>query len=498
MIKSRQYRILVITIIVAVAGWLLFWIASQGRITIDLPEGSKNIELIGNGFRVVFETGERQVSKTVPAGSYTVIITGESGSYLALVRAGRFLRGPTINASTLIPEINRGFIGDEPRSCPVMIQGKLLSYTCGSTINSLVYHAPATAEMPTITRAIPSTVGGANLEAANEVVEGVVELDSEAYVITRIKDVDSVVRKLYSLSFVNGLPQKTFIRTIYDLKETSYRFISSADKKLLALGNSQVLSGNNFENLKPLELADSGVLGTGNFVDRSQDGQLLYAATKTAQGTNGTGTTVTGTELTVFGNKHLSKLFDKPLSVVLFCGENICTISDEGLSVWNESFRLLHTIPGVKGVVVDKSQNILTYTDKVVYRLDPAAFTGSIVYASSYYSVNYVGIAGDNTIISISSANKKHALLLNSGPQRSDEAFRPFFENKYINTVSIYGDIAYVSPELGEMVFNPANEAYDYSEEAKQAARESIFGLIDDLNIESKGYRIRVNIVGKP
>lgn len=486
MTRQRAWfiRTVVVLPIAIVLVWLLVWLWGHGRLNISLPDGVKTVEIISAETNISEQVDTSSLGKTLATGSYTVVVMKDSTSYTALVRIGRFLTGTDVSATNLSKEAGLSFIGDEPRSCPILVGSKLLSYTCNGSADSLVYHRPASAGLPSFVERVRLDIDIDNsIDEGPGTIEGIVTIEDKTYSLQY-----SAFQKhdLYRINTSGSRVTKSFIGSIANLnRETTYSvFYEGGQLRLLGVDGSQFM-GADFDNIQSAR-ADMSAFGDLTNAELTTDFGLRTLATRQDL-TRASATT--GTTLLLQNGEITERRFSEQIVQSGLCGDYVCALNEVGkLLILGDNLKEVASIAHTDGWMA--INNILyAYSTNRLYQIDTTTLSGRVAYSSGYFTMDRVSESAGRIILSLNSSNKTHTVLLDDTDNRPDRLFEPLFKNSFVNTISIYGNRVFVSPELGDPVPSPSG-GYDYRADLKAAAKDSIDSMLSEYSDSLKGYRV--------
>lgn len=478
--------------------WLLWWVFNHGFIDVRVETGASGTAytytvLDKSGYEVSrTESDSSHFRKLVRKGTYQILVENKSGSEYRLINTGGFL-SKTKTTANLQPERAREFVGNNPGFCMNYDGSLLYSYSC-SEPGSLATHLPATADTPTTTYTEPTpTIPLKALVNYAGFVKAMVIREDEAGGGVTLNDLSPQLQ-LSNPTPLKGVeaenadyiqPYKQgFIVYGRGLGVVNY-FSSPASQPRLIKSVSP-----SEDNTNPVELTVyKGSLGAlfnstsgGNDEGLSEDAEAHETAGSS--------------EYLVYGDSPRSYKFDKAYTAGGLCGDNwLCLINSGQLDMYRLSgseAKLEFSLQDVQSVF-NQNGAINIITSRRVISLNLSSLLGYVQYSFGS-ALGYCGSGpapNGYVLCVVDSKDKPVALHINTGFAEHDKIDQKVFallKDPNINSVSAYKNYLYVSPNLGEMMYDPAQRGYVYSQEIKRSTTKAINELVRRLGIDTSKY----------
>ncbi len=480
----------------------LYWFFTHSYIEItpganDTTNTSYTITEVGSQKQTYF-TSNKPIKKLVKKGQYEVLAQNGETSYFASAGTKGFLSKSTVFVK-LEQEKSRKFVGDNPGACMFNIGQSLASVDCGDLFSQLKLHVPATSKQPTYTRTSTELIDGiiegsattnqgtilllrssagtnhtayllsSDLKLGNKVLLS--ELDSEnAYYIQPYKDgfviYDGGYSKILYYSSLGSKSEAITIKAPDDKKLTP--------GALYAQGNTIITSYSN-------DLSND-VHESGNDKDPKKPKSSKKVTTVLSINTD---------------NATKQYKFSKPIFSARLCGTSkLCILSNEKLEVYDitgSKPRFVFSVGGVNRIDIVKN-TLLAVKNNAVIGLDVDKQSGSIQYSFGEYQ--YCGYANNITYytVCITTDNQKSSALFidpsTSNNGSIDKKILPLLDLPDVKSLSVYDKYIFVSPDLGEVVFNEASGSFGYDAATKTYVNKKINQAFDNSGIDKNAYQL--------
>lgn len=491
-------------IAIILIGFLLLglqWLFSHAYISVTLANPGKDevtYQFLNQANQKITEvkTEEASVKKLVRKGDYEVLVRQNDTSYLTVVSVGGFLGTTTVRAETA-PEKTREFIGNNPAACMALTGQTLISYGCSGFYANATVHLPASAEQPTYTQPVPAAIDG--------LIQGIISTPSGNLALLKtVRD--------------SGNPDQPF--TLYTIgargELTNGRILTGLDPaKLYVMGaykNGFIVYDTEFEQV--VYYSSPGAQPTEISLGTPLDSTLKpYAlsvgdASITAAYSNNTEGEVTDihdpddskvkTELAIADETTIQRLtFEGQYSAAVTCGrDKLCLQRGDQLEVYSlngdqpqQLFALgqVSTITRIAGSLLVARRNEL-----IGLAVDTRV--GSIQY--SYGDYTYCGLqtsAEGYLLCLINSNQEKVALAINAQAANDssiDKKVADLLKLPEIKDISAYGRFIYLSPDLGEPVYNESTNSFGPDPAVRSQANSAINQAVNRLGIDRNTYTI--------
>ncbi len=484
----------VLLLIIILFGWL------YSHSTIEISVANPDLGVISykltnqsDGKITTITSHSAHVKKRVHRGVSEILVSQNQKNYFAIVKTGGFLATTKVNAS-LLAEKSRAFVGDSPAPC-LFYTDQLYSYECGATVGDINLHVSASSNQPTYTqKGLPAPLEG-SVEGLAKTSKGNIALlhpfDSEgtgghvAYLL------DNNLKPLKTTALVDLASDVTYTVTayksgflVYDTSFTKLVYYASLDAQPETIAiKKPTVSG-----LQPLALSASGEAIT-----------LLYSNSSGDVGESGAAVKKIKNTVLIYNQGSSKELnFDnEPLSTAILCGtDRLCVLSGVTLSVYDTTGQkksLLYSVSGVKDVGYVGSSLIVVRGSEIL-ALDVGSLTASVDYSLGDYQ--FCGLKASDTnsyLLCVIGGSKKSALLVNRAQDNKDSIDKKVSQLRKLPKtadVSVYGQFIFVTPDLGQMIYDSASKGYDYPQGPRDAASQNIDKAAESLGLTTAGFRV--------
>jgi hypothetical protein len=494
---------LIFGLVIIFLGASLLWFYSHAYIEVTVSNNLNNSDLINYSLKnqsnqevVEKSVADSKFKKLVRRGSYEVLVTQNETSHFSVTKTGGFLSNTTVNAE-LAPEKNRQFIGNNPTPCMHYLEQTLISFVCGNEINKAQTHVAATATRPTYTKAAQT------LSVGN--IEGVAKTD----------DGDVILLKAPIIGESQGPPHSAYmLNKDIDLGRAVPLLDLDEDKtySLLAYKQGFIVYDSGFERVLYYEDIDSDPEEI-ELIKPEDNKQLPYALNVhqenivVSYSNNSKGEVASDKKsnrkvrsyVVVQGNGSSKQYEFKRKQPILanLCGNSkLCFLNKLDLEVHSLNSNKADLAFLVSDVHFFGSlgNDIIVAKDKEILGLNPDTGEGSIQYSLGSYSECGVRMTDDGYIVCLlNSAGKKAAILVDPAQENStsiDKKALGLLEIPGVKDVSVYKDFIFISPELGQLVYDPKTRIYRPNPAILQAVNSAINQAVQDLRIDKTKYKI--------
>jgi hypothetical protein len=492
------------TMAILLLPFLLFgfsWVYGHSFITVSVDNAQAgNVTYVftdqGSGKTTNVVGPASGIKRIVHKGSYEIIAEQSSGTYISVANAGGFLKTTHVHGA-LSAEEARKFVGNEPSPCMYYTGSLLYSYDCKGSLAEGKLHVPATPTQPTYTKVRSITAPG-----DNPAIEGLVTTAEGTFMLVYSNTNDPLAsahtlyqvqgdltlsggQQLLGLNNSTGYsiePYKTgFI--IFDAGFENTFYYESAAATPVSLAIPQKKSSN-------LEIYAHSIRG---------DAIAVSYANQDYEPSSKVGEKVTDkSTITILQNNKIKEFaFDTAVGTMRLCGNaKLCLLTDKLLSVYDISGntqKLLYSLGSVVSIE-DAGQDLLISRGGGVFRFDVEKRSGFVSY--SFGDATYCGISVDATGYTVcASANRigKVALRIDAKTINTDGIDKKVFnltKTSEISAVSVYDRYIFISPNLGDPVFNYNTGYYDYDQATRQRVNADIDQLITKLGFDTQKYTI--------
>lgn len=484
----------VLTVIILV---LAFW-SRYGFLTVNVSGNQGNGELTytllhqTDSNTTTITTSSTSIRRLVPRGKYEVFVSQNDNHSFSVTASKGFLRGTTVSA-TLKPERSREFVGHNPDPC-MHYRQVLVSFTCGASSDTIALHVPASGKTPTYTRKNPLAVDG-TIEGIIETNQGTVALMqlpldeqytehalfmlNDAYVPVKKRDLPGLKGdSLYAIrAYQNGF-------VVYGRPYSEVYYFESFD------ANPQTVNINRPEDnsLEPvgLKVSSDGAIGV-LFSNHQSDSD------ETARGAIRNHLLIVNKQ----GSRSMT-LNGNEFSQFTFCGKaSLCLINGGWLEVYKlgeKKLDLSFRVSGVKSLV-GLGTEVLAVRDNIVLRINVDEQSMSVDYSLGDYIYCGAETTSSNRYLLcvFNKRRKSSALLVDTAQANADSLDKKvsrLLDLEEVKDVSVYKQSIFISPELGEVVFNPDTGFFDYDPQVEARVAGTIQQKIAEIGFDRNKYTI--------
>ncbi len=494
---SRRKLIIVTALLALLLVLTLFilWLSSRGRLTVVVSQNVQQITVIGENYRNTVSNPSDITELSVPSGKYLVEISGDDGDFSALTNVPGFFQKRDINAN-LRPQDGRYFVANDSQSCVHPLGSSYVSYVCGGTMFSLVYHSQPTSTKPSlVVRAEDLFAESTSLDNPDPgVIEGVFDVNESTYALVRASENFGAGHFLYELKEAGGGFDIVFVRIIENLpSDTTFTVRRSGDKIIFIPREGRFYySGNNLSSVERIELPEEEGLIT--ISDVVNDGVLMSGFI-----TEGDDINITASKgvLSSYKAETFNKrVTNRPLIKSSYCiREYICVLDDLGrLGVYDNNLNLLYAQNEVVNFYASSEYVYVVFDTHVVeYKIQDESLTGRYIYSSDYYSVDSMSLGDEYATINVRDRNNRsHTLQIdtaNTNSIKEDVLLQPITESPFVQNASIGDRFVHLSLNLGERVINEETGSLKIDQKNLQAAEAELSSIIKNNKLKEQGYR---------
>jgi hypothetical protein len=492
----KRHKILIFLLLVASV--VVFLVSSYGFIEVDsgASSGEMTYKLQRQGSQNADElkSTSTKIRKLVRKGSYEILVKSGDKSSFAVAQVKGFLSTTTVS-SRLAPEKGRTFVGDNPGPC-MYYADLLYSYSCGGTLADIVSHLPATDTQPSYT--MDNSV---NVE---DLIEGFIKTKDGDFVIVQSFSVEGGNSPHTAYKVKNGVDAGGGIELAgldsaksYSIDTFRQGFIAYDDSFSSLVYYESVSTQPKAIVLESPEEAEFKPY----LFDASGERILALYSNNTAgevADIHDPGDNVKN-EIVVYDNGSQKKfsLDGRQYSGAKLCGNNeICLLSEKDLIVYGISGNKLQQLFQVSSVndVEMVAGTLLVFRDKEVLSLSIDPRNGSINYSLGDYKFCGVRVGTSSYVLClINSKDEKLALRVDMKVDSSDnidKKIAQLLKLPEVASIPIYDKRIFISPELGELVFNQSSGGFGYDPAKRQAVASKINQELNELRIDRNVYSV--------
>lgn len=503
----RKVLIIIVPFVIALVAFLWFFNHSYIEITVTNPPPKGDFaytitnQLSGRTF---FEnSGETSLKQRVSKGNYVITVTINGTSYFTVAKTGGFLSSTEVSAS-LKPEKLRTFIGNNPGPCMSYDGDLLFSYGCGSSFAELQVHQPATSDLPSLTQNPADNLAF--------IVEGVLKVGGSDMVLLQNNaettvDSDEARQYLYTidnnLDVISGAPLKGVASSgSYGIKtfKDGYLLYSSdlSDvlyyKDFVSEPERISITDTSTSDLSPLGMSVKGSLVAKVFSSSSSISHTESAGTSPNKGR----TIVMIYDYKTRGTNTVS--LPGAANYVELCGSySLCVINNHIFEIYKIEGGKVHksfVLPGVSDIAVN-GNTTLAVSKTGVIEINPDTQEG--FYQYTFGSYKFCGIqpqlVGGYVLCLINNKGGKYALYINPKQINADSVDKKVYQilqNPDVSGVSPYKNYIYITPDLGQSVYDPSSGGYTYDQSIVESANKNINQLLNRIGLDVSKYKVVV------
>lgn len=501
----KRYWLLSLLLLVILFGAM--YVLGRGRLSVSVSPvvagGSITITNQQSHKSTTVKLGSGAYTKLLPKGNYEVSVTNKNQSAFNIVRVNGFFKR-TIVSDTLTSEKSREFVGNNPRSCMYYIHATLYSYYCNDTYRNVAMHVPATATQPNYI----TTNKNGNIDAAVEANATTKQGDLVLLRAVATEDTSKPLHTVYvsgnQFELKNPVPlpdlnnQKSYLMQpyedgfiAYDTKYQDVFYYPSTTSKPQRF----VIPTASDASLKRT------IFGASN------DTAIVARSDKSDfQNHDNTNIKIGNvkTQLTIFHggdtkNIMFTQKLDNYFVSITPCGtDKACLVSNQVLYVYDISgnkAKLLFTLNDAKSVSDVNSQLIVVQALGVL-NLDVDKQSGYYEYTFGKYE--YCGLQSTSTgyLLCVRDPKTTVTYALNITQSKDDlsdgidKKFLELLDVAEIKSASMYKNFVFISPELGELVYNKSLRSFGYDPVVRKNANQKIDEELTKLGFNKSTYTI--------
>jgi hypothetical protein len=501
--KKVYIRLLLLLVLIIVGLLVISWLYNYGRVEINLPEGTKSITIQGEEKNESYTTEELVFSKTLPSNTYTITVRREglSESSISVLKVGRFLK-VSKDTPELKIELGRTFTGDNPQSCTEFIKEVLISFTCNGPLAGMVMHIPATNNTPSYTKSLQTTINQKLVEEVDPldvgVIEGWINNTDELLVLSYKLESGIGFHSLYRIGITGNSLSIEFIKDLNNLpKDVVYKtMVRNGSLLLYNSAYNSFFRGITFDNLERINpIIDQKKNYSINHIDIREDTTLVGYAEELEKFNkiiDEKQKSIVSVSNSTYSEERSLRLNIERLQ---FCGNNICILDSLGmLRIYSMKFEELATFTNTLEYI-EYGNNIFIATNTDILQISLDDFSGSIVMNFKDYKLKGLSSNNKGVVAALTSKDKSRALLLTTElGNYTERDVWPLLSGTpdYIDSVSVYSNKVFISPNLGEREYIPASRTYDYSQQTKDEIRAKIENYLNQIGLDRSIYAVKL------
>lgn len=501
MTKRIVWLIFAIVVLVALM-FALSRLINAGRIEIILPDGVKTVTISAREYNFTIETEENILKQNLPSGAYFLQVLSEQESTVMPVDVVSFYRATKVDATVLFAEKDREIIAKNPRNCSHNFASSIVSWPCMGSLLGLVFHHPANKDSPGFVTSVKQSLEttGSVLEVS-EVIDpgsiiGVYEIDNRIMALVKSSDSIGPGSVLYELLFSDGKFSIEYVDRVEALENILYTVMPGDAKiSLVASDYSHAYVGETFDSLERKQLYPPSL--NEQVYQSILLGQNTVTSYQTFDKVGGFEAAETGSKIDIT-NTQGDLLYSAETNTVILkisnCGDRLCVIDENGVfSIYTAELQIEHELTSTKDFMYSKGK-LYIITDVGVVELGLDDLRGSYLYRSELLPAEFSG-DGKNLLFSVNHSKGSYAVqLLTTDKVRDtysiDNAVGVLLNSELVSSVSVFKNIIYISPELGEREYDVDEEAFVHSEEQLAGARAEIDSLVTKLDLVKNNFTI--------
>ncbi len=434
------------------------------------------------------------IKKFVRRGNYQLMVNQAGKSTLAIVNSPGWFKSSSTNIK-LASTWGGQLVGDSPGACMTFTGSDLYSFDCGEG-SSFNYHVPASTSQSTYNKPIDLGVGK---------IEGLTRIGNDLLVLAQAQGDDSAGGNGHFLYLVSQNQKITSKKNIND-------FSANESLSIVQYKNGFIVYNNDFskvhyfatfsaqpETLKMLGPNDNSQLPLT--LNANNKGVLAEYSSKAGAQVNSTGKGLGKAKVTIVystGGSAQSFKFSRQFQSISSCGnQKICLYDNYAhemlvYSVDSEP-HYLYSVYNIDSMYGSSTQPILVIGRSVI-KFDADSKTGNLIFTGSEDN-NICGIEESEslTVLCISSGNKTFALYLSSSFVNDSvvNILNQLLNMPEINFASIYKNLVYISPNLGEPIYLNSIGGFGYDPRNIKQVGGALKNKFKELNLDS--YKITIN-----
>lgn len=468
---------------------LAYWLYSASFIEITVPDQQSR----GFTYRIVNQQNKKTklikdtgntVKVRVFKGSYEIEVNKGGQNFFALINTPGRLKTAKVEAR-LSAEKDRQFIGDNPAACMSYINGVLISYNCGGAFEEARIHMPATSAQPTYTLTNPNVFLAGFLGGIVNTSEGSLALireladDKSGYFVHRI---NQNLQSLGSFQLPDLSASKLYFITNY---KNAFAVYDTAYNDIFYYASVRS---------KPERVSVSKPQTAGvKFISASfQDNAFVKLYTNEDSSKDARSEVIVSQD-----NRSRRFVFDKVVSDPLVCGkQKLCVLTEGNLELYDIESNKPEPVFKVLGVqaIYKINGELLVVKNDGILDLDIDRQIGAYEYSLGSYK--FCGLQKESAgyfICLINSRSKKVALYIDRTTANTDNIDKKIDQLQKlpeVTSISTYANFIFISPELGELVYNKSIGGYSYDPSTKQVVNQKINQEIVRVGLDRRKYTI--------
>lgn len=497
-------------------GYLLF---SYGFIEVEIvnPENGNLSYKINDQHQ---KYNESSFKKLVKRGSYEVLASQDSNNKVGVIESGGFLSTNKLSLE-LESQKSREFIGDSPASCFEFIKSRLLSWSCFGNAEGGKVHAPATTQIPSLNKSF-SVFGYSGMRLMD-----FLSSDGQTYALVGVDYDDGSQVALYEFDPVTGVIDSTKSRQINELpggknyqasrvddgyliySDDGYELMKFKDigSEIIRINRPDVKDGLKLYSLQTNQNTIVMVFGH-EFTGSEMGGSSFFPSyPKNDKQNSGDGRInnsfdegMDGGEIVLINGDDQTVIpFKNRAHQIRLCGEKmICMLHESKLTFYELNATKLTKLFQMTGVsqIESSGKHLLVVKDDGVMVMDPLTRQGHYEYMFGGYSFCGIKPLDKSYLVCVNSKqdNRRQSVLrINTEVDTTDyidQQILELQELQEVKSLSIYKNLIYLSPELGELTFDEKTKMLDHNPETKKRVNESINRKINESGIDLRKYTI--------
>lgn len=472
----KKYRLLAILLLLLVTTiWALVWFSGHGRLQIKGISTESTISILNQSDLKNNSTiTKSNVSKTLPKGSYEVMVSSKKGKYFQVIKVNGFLKSSVINANVQ-EESSRQIVSNGGANCLDLFNQQVVSYLCGGTLQQSYNHVPSTEDQPGY---IQTNMLGPGYEGT---IEGVVSMPSKRFMLLHSEYSDENPEGHYLLWQEVGLSKINRIKLDRLSFDSSYKLVIFGEKLLIhsidfkesyeydpangILSEFNLGVGVSDGNNSPshIQVINNKMVGVFYLSNVGDDKPTLEAIRKNEDGT--------------FEKFNLDGNY---LPSSKFClTDYLCAIGDKGVEIYQIAGPKLKYIFRITSVnaVENFIDQILVFRPNDILKINIKDNRGIPIYSYSPFDFQGYYMGNEGILISVKKDGFKPIILINPSKTANnlvDKSILNLVEDPLVKNVSVDKRRVFVVPNYGDPVIDETTSRFGYNQETMKSVKQQL------------------------
>lgn len=514
---------IIITFIILIILVVVFTISKYGFVNINVSNlaGSNEkltYELFGKTDKKI-ESNNTSSKNLVKRGTYQISVMGNGVSGFNVLNSKGFLQSVDANID-LKKENDRSFTGSNIKECIGYNKDILYSWQCNNS-NGIFNHQPVRINYPSV----PMPVEMDSSTTLNPKIKSFLSTNEGGFIFSKQGlEYDGIPSgSNYELININDVSDSVVLKGLSPSKDYSaiankdgFIAFSTSGDELLYFNNrnsNPSVKNINFDNKHNLKLFSvearnsDTLLVYNNNIEPDFTGKMYtsidsvidseYFEEEEKGEVKEIKENESSTIVIVNNNSQNEFKLDYTVRQAKYCGKYLCILTGEELRVYeilNNSLELKYSF--------DEVDQIESLGDNLLLKNKIGIVVFNTETRNGYYSYTFgeymfCGIKSldiNRYILCIqNSTNNKQALIIDTNKEDKDSIDKKLLalsKNEYIESVSIYRDNIYISPNAGSMEYDQALEMFNYNQKTLNETNKRIKEELVKIGIDTTRYSI--------